>query len=660
MRITELLTKDTIAMDLSASDKNGVIDELVNQLDKAGKLSDVASFKEAIHNRESQSTTGIGEGIAIPHAKVAAVKSPAIAFGKSKEGVDYQSLDMQPAHLFFMIAAPEGGAQTHLDALAKLSGILMDENVRERLIHAESPEKVLQIIDEADDEATKEEEAEAQENESNAVGATAGSTDSDQSDEPYVLAVTACPTGIAHTYMARDALKKQAEKMGVKIKVETNGSSGVKNHLTEQDIERATGIIVAADVHVETDRFNGKNVVEVPVADGIKRPEELINTALDTNRKPFVARGDSARGNKDEKEEKLSPGKAFYKHLMNGVSNMLPLVIAGGILMAIVFLFGANSFDPKSSEHNAFAEQLWNIGKNSAFALIIPVLAGFISRSISDKPGFAAGLVGGMLAISGGSGFIGGIIAGFLAGYLTQGIKYITRKLPQAVEGLKPTLIYPLFSVSITGLLMVYVFNPPAAWLNHLLLNGLNSLSGSNIMLLGLVIGAMMAIDMGGPFNKAAYVFATAALTEGNAAPITAAMIGGMIPPLAIATAMLIFRRKFTKEQRGSIVPNYVMGLSFITEGAIPFAAADPLRVIPSMMVGSGVAGAIALGLGSSIKAPHGGIFVIVGTDFSHILQTLIALVVGTLVSALLYGFLKPKVTDNEIQASQASQAMDE
>lgn len=647
MRITELLTKETIAMDLDASDKSGVITELVNQLDKAGKLSDPVSFKEAIHNRESQSTTGIGEGIAIPHAKVAAVKTPAIAFGKSKEGVDYQSLDMQPAHLFFMIAAPEGGAQTHLDALAKLSGILMDEKIREKLIHAESPEEVLNIIDEADDEATKEEEAEANEN------ATVSTDNSNQdNNEPYVLAVTACPTGIAHTYMARDALKKQAEKMNIKIKVETNGSSGIKNHLTEQDIERATGIIVAADVHVETDRFDGKNVVEVPVADGIKRPEELINTALDTNRKPFVAQGGSKKH--DDNEEKLSPGKAFYKHLMNGVSNMLPLVISGGILMAIVFLFGANSFKPDSSEYNAFAEQLWNIGKNSAFALIIPILAGFIARSIADKPGFAAGLVGGMLAISGGSGFIGGIIAGFLAGYLTQGIKYITRKLPQAIEGLKPTLIYPLLSVSITGLLMVYVFNPPAAWLNHLLLNGLNSLSGSNIMLLGLVIGAMMAIDMGGPFNKAAYVFATAALTEGNAAPITAAMIGGMIPPLAIATAMLIFRRKFTKEQRGSIVPNYVMGLSFITEGAIPFAAADPLRVIPSMMVGSGVAGAIALGLGSSIKAPHGGIFFIIGTDFNHILQTLIALVVGTLVSALIYGFLKPKVTENEIQASQA------
>ena len=653
MRITELLTKETIAMDLSASDKNGVIDELVNQLDSAGKLSDIAQFKEAIHNRESQSTTGIGEGIAIPHAKVAAVKSPAIAFGKSKEGVDYQSLDGQPAHLFFMIAAPEGGAQTHLDALAKLSGILMDDTVRENLLQANSKEEILRIIDDADDEATKEEEKEAQEQETEAQ-TTTGVSANDNANEPYVLAVTACPTGIAHTYMARDALKKQAEKMGVKIKVETNGSSGIKNHLTQQDIERATGIIVAADVHVETDRFDGKNVIEVPVADGIKRPEELINTALDTSRKPFKAHGGQKNTDKDSNDEKLSPGKAFYKHLMNGVSNMLPLVIAGGILMAIVFLFGANSFDPKSPEHNAFAEQLWNIGNKSAFALIIPILAGFISRSIADKPGFAAGLVGGMLAISGGSGFIGGIIAGFLAGYLTQGIKYITRNLPQAVEGLKPTLIYPLLSVTITGLLMIYVFNPPAAWLNNLLLNGLNSLSGSNIMLLGLVIGAMMAIDMGGPFNKAAYVFATAALTEGNAAPITAAMVGGMIPPLAIATAMFIFKRKFTKEQRGSIVPNYVMGLSFITEGAIPFAAADPLRVIPSMMVGSGVAGAIALGLGSRINAPHGGIIVIAATDFSHIIQTIIALIIGTLVSAVLYGLLKPKLTEQEIKASES------
>ncbi|MCD8821644.1 fructose-specific PTS transporter subunit EIIC [Staphylococcus gallinarum] len=644
MRITELLTKDTIAMDLSSNDKNGVIDELVNQLNKAGKLNDVTAFKEAIHNRESQSTTGIGEGIAIPHAKVAAVDTPAIAFGKSKAGVDYQSLDMQPAHLFFMIAAPEGGAQTHLDALAKLSGILMDEDVRKDLLNASSEKEVLNIIDRADDEATEEEEA--------SEAAAASATTSADSNEPYVLAVTACPTGIAHTYMARDALKKQAEKMGVNIKVETNGSGGIKNHLTAEDIERAQGIIVAADVHVETDRFDGKNVIEVPVADGIKRPKELIDMAQDTSRTPFVAKGNSSKS--ETSNEKQSVGKTIYKHLMNGVSNMLPLVIAGGILMAIVFLFGPNSFDPKSSEHNAFAEQLWNIGKNSAFALIIPVLAGYIARSIADKPGFAAGLVGGMLAVSGDSGFIGGILAGFLAGYLTQGIKKVVSGLPQALEGLKPTLIYPVFSVAITGLLMIYVLNPPASWLNNLLLNGLQSLSGTNIMLLGLVIGAMMAIDMGGPFNKAAYVFATAALTEGNAAPITAAMIGGMVPPIAIATAMLIFKKKFTKEQRGSIVPNYVMGLSFITEGAIPFAAADPIRVIPSMMVGSGVAGAIALGLGSSIQAPHGGIFVIVGTDFGHVLQSLIAIVIGSIVAAILYGILKPKLGKEEIRASEA------
>ncbi|MGJ5712725.1 PTS fructose transporter subunit IIABC [Staphylococcus auricularis] len=645
MRITELLTKDTIAMDLTSTNKDGVIDELVNQLNQAGVLNDVAAYKEAIHNRESQSTTGIGEGIAIPHAKVSAVDKPAIAFGKSKAGVDYQSLDMQPAHLFFMIAAPEGGAQTHLDALAKLSGILMDDQVRQALLDATSPEEILNIINQADDEATDEETAEAE--------TTTAPIDA---DEPYVLAVTACPTGIAHTYMAKDSLKKQAEAMGIKIKVETNGSGGVKNRLTSEDIEQATGIIVAADVHVETDRFDGKNVIEVPVADGIKRPEALINQALDTSRQPFVARGDSNQKSAQNSGEKQGAGKTIYKHLMNGVSNMLPLVIAGGILMAIVFLIGPNSFDPKSSQYNEFAAQLWKIGNESAFALIIPILSGFIARSIADKPGFAAGLVGGMLAVAGDSGFLGGLISGFLAGYLTQGIKYSVKWLPQSLEGLKPTLIYPLISVAITGLLMIYVINPPASWLNNLLIDGLNSLSGANIVILGFVIGAMMAIDMGGPFNKAAYVFSTAALTAGNTAPITAAMVGGMVPPIAIATAMIMFRKKFTKEQKGSIAPNYIMGLSFITEGAIPFAAADPLRVIPSMMVGSGIAGAIALGLGSAISAPHGGI-VVIFADFVHVPQTLLAIVIGSIVSAIIYGLLKPRVTNVE---KAASQSMDE
>ncbi|WP_404960575.1 fructose-specific PTS transporter subunit EIIC [Staphylococcus pseudintermedius] len=626
MRITELLTKETIAMDLSATTKDGVIDELAQQLNQAGKLNQLDDYIAAIHKREQQSSTGIGEGIAIPHAKVEAVKTPAIAFGKSKAGVDYDSLDMQPAHLFFMIAAPATGAQTHLDALAKLSSVLMDENVRQALLEADSPEAVLAIINKADDEATDDD-----------TEATAEPVPVDH-DEPYILAVTACTTGIAHTYMARDALKKQAEEMGINIKVETNGASGIKNRLTQEDIERATGVIVAADVHVETNRFNGKNVVQVPVADGIKRPESLINTALDTTRRPFVA--DNRQSTNDE-DEKLSVGKAIYKHLMNGVSNMLPLVIAGGILMAIVFMIGPNAMDPKSFEYNAFAETLWNIGNKSAFALIIPILAGYIARSIADKPGFAAGLVGGMLAVSGGSGFLGGIIAGFLAGYLTQGIKKVTKNFPQMLEGLKPTLIYPIVSVTVTGLLMIYVFNTPAAWLNNALISGLNNLSGSNVVILGIVLGAMMAIDMGGPFNKAAYVFSTAALTSGNAAPITAAMVGGMVPPIALAIAMMIFRSKFTKEQRGSIIPNFVMGASFITEGAIPFAAADPLRVIPSMMIGSGVAGGLALLFGSNINAPHGGLVVIIGTDPSHALLTLLAILIGAVVGAVIYGMIK-------------------
>ncbi|WP_462130106.1 fructose-specific PTS transporter subunit EIIC [Staphylococcus pseudintermedius] len=626
MRITELLTKETIAMDLSATTKDGVIDQLAQQLNQAGKLNQLDDYIAAIHKREQQSSTGIGEGIAIPHAKVEAVKTPAIAFGKSKAGVDYDSLDMQPAHLFFMIAAPATGAQTHLDALAKLSSVLMDENVRQALLEADSTEAVLAIINKADDEATDDD-----------TEAAAEPVPVDH-NEPYILAVTACTTGIAHTYMARDALKKQAEEMGINIKVETNGASGIKNRLTQEDIERATGVIVAADVHVETNRFNGKNVVQVPVADGIKRPESLINTALDTTRRPFVA---DNRQNTNDEDEKLSVGKAIYKHLMNGVSNMLPLVIAGGILMAIVFMIGPNAMDPKSSEYNAFAETLWNIGNKSAFALIIPILAGYIARSIADKPGFAAGLVGGMLAVSGDSGFLGGIIAGFLAGYLTQGIKKATQNFPQMLEGLKPTLIYPIVSVTVTGLLMIYVFNTPAAWLNNALISGLNNLSGSNVVILGIVLGAMMAIDMGGPFNKAAYVFSNAALTAGNVAPITAAMVGGMVPPIALAIAMMIFRSKFTKEQRGSIIPNFVMGASFITEGAIPFAAADPLRVIPSMMIGSGVAGGLALLFGSNINAPHGGLVVIIGTDPSHALLTLLAILIGAVVGAVIYGMIK-------------------
>lgn len=622
MRITDLLTFDTMAMDLQATTKDGVIDELVETLSTAGILSDKTSFKEAIHAREAQSTTGVGEGIAIPHAKSDAVKKPAIAFGKAIDGIEYESLDGQPARLFFMIAAPAGGAQTHLEALAKLSGILMNEEVRTELLHATTKEEVIETIN-LHDEIEKDEEV---------ILAPTG----DASDEQLVLAVTACPTGIAHTYMAADALKNQAVKMGVPIKVETNGSGGVKNKLTDEEIKNATGIIVAADVNVETSRFHGKNVVTVPVADGIKRPEELINMALDTSRPAYVAKNEKvASGTTAEK-------KGVYKHLMNGVSNMLPFVIAGGILIALSFFWGIHSADPKSEEYNAFAAMLMFIGGDNAFKLMVPVLAGFIAISIADRPGFAPGMVGGMMAVAGGSGFLGGLIAGFLAGYLMIGIKRAFNWLPQALDGIKPTLIYPVLGVLITGLAMAYVINPPAKFLNEAMTNGLNGLSGTNAILLGLVLGGMMAIDMGGPFNKAAYTFGLAAFESGHYAPITAAMIGGMVPPLALALSMILFKKKYTKTQRGSIVSNAVMGASFITEGAIPFAAADPLRVIPSMIAGSATAGALAMAFGCSISAPHGGIFV-VGLDKAHWPMFLLALIIGVVVSAVIYGVIKKR-----------------
>ncbi|WJP98263.1 PTS fructose transporter subunit IIABC [Macrococcus bovicus] len=633
MRITELLTQSTIAMDLNAATKNTVIDELVETLWQAGKLNDKEAYREAIHAREAQSTTGIGEGIAIPHAKTDAVKVPAIAFGKSKPGVDYESLDGTPAHLFFMIAAPAGGAQTHLDALAKLSGILMNEEVRAQLLNANSKEEVLAIIDQNDESAAEVEEVVA--------------TPAPAADDNLILAVTACPTGIAHTYMAADSLKNKAAKMGVPIKVETNGSGGVKNKLTEDEIRRAKGIIVAADVNVDTARFDGKNVVMVPVADGIKRPEELINMAQDDSRPKFVASNKARTTDSGEK-------KGFYKHLMSGVSNMLPFVIAGGILIALSFFWGIKSSDPTNAQYNEFAAALNTIGGGKgAFGLMIPILAGFIALSIADRPALAPGMVGGLMAVQGGSGFLGGLIAGFLAGYLVKGLKALFSVLPPALEGIKPTLLYPVLGVGLTGLIMYYLINPPAKWLNDLLTTTLNNMNGTNIILLGLVLGGMMAIDMGGPFNKAAYAFGLAAIDAGNYAPITAAMIGGMVPPLAIALAMIIFRRKFTKVQRGSTVSNAVMGASFITEGAIPFAAADPLRVIPSMIAGSATAGALAMAFGCRVPAPHGGMFVI-WLDKTHWPMFLLALAIGTIVSALIYGFIKPKLTEEERQAEMA------
>lgn len=623
MRITELLTKDTINMNVRASSKDAVITELVDGLFGAGKISEKDGFEAAIHRRESQSTTGVGDGIAIPHAQTTEVLEPAIMFGRSQEGIDYDSMDAQPAYLFFMIAAPEGQATTHLDALAKLSTILMNDDARKQLMNASSKEEIIETIDAFDESEATEEEVSA------------------PSDRPYIVGVTACPTGIAHTYMAADALKKKAAELGYDIKVETNGSAGVKNALTNEDIARAAGVVVAADTNVQMARFDGKNVVESPVADGIKRPAELLNQALDTGRSPYRA---SKSKQELEEGEQSSKGKSsIYKHLMNGVSNMLPFVVAGGILIAISFMFGIHSADPESVEYSPIAEMINFIG-NNAFQLMIPILAGFIAMSIADRPGLAPGMIGGLMASTMGSGFLGGLIAGFLAGYLMVGIKRVMENLPQALEGLKPVLLYPLVGVFLTGVIMYYIVDPPASALNEWMNTTLSNMSGTNIVLLGAIVGGMMAIDMGGPINKAAYAFGIAALSANNPEPITAAMIGGMVPPLAIAVATLVFRNKFTEVERSSGPTNVIMGASFITEGAIPFAAADPLRVIPSMVVGSATAGALAMAFSTSINAPHGGLFVAL-TIGEGKLMFLVSLLIGTAIAALMLGLLKKRIT---------------
>lgn len=626
MRITELLTTETINMNVKASDKDSIIRELTEGLYNADRITDKDKFEAAIHKRESQSTTGVGDGIAIPHAQTAEVKQPAIMFGRSTDGIEYESMDGQPAFLFFMIAAPDGEATTHLDALAKLSTILMNGEARDKLMEAKDEEEIIQTIDFYDESEPTEEELSPK-----------------PSDNRFIVAVTACPTGIAHTYMAADAIKKKAGELGFDIKVETNGSAGVKNALTSDDIERAAGVIIAADTNVEMTRFDGKNVVEAPVADGIKRPEELIDQSLDSDRPAYSSGG---KKQKSDDQESDSKGKsAIYKHLMNGVSNMLPFVVAGGILIAISFMFGIQSADPSHPDYNPIAEMIKFIGDN-AFELMIPILAGFIAMSIADRPGLAPGMVGGLMASVMGSGFLGGLIAGFLAGYLMVGIKKLLESLPQVLEGLKPVLLYPLLGVFLTGVIMYYIVDPPATALNEWMNTTLGNMSGGNIVLLGAIVGGMMAVDMGGPINKAAYAFGIAALSAGNPEPITAAMIGGMVPPLAIAFATMVFRNRFTKVERSSGPTNLIMGASFITEGAIPFAAADPIRVIPSMIVGSTTAGALAMAFSTSINAPHGGLFVAL-TIGEGKLMFLVALLVGTLVSGLLLALLKKPISSN-------------
>ncbi|MFC0525588.1 fructose-specific PTS transporter subunit EIIC [Pontibacillus salicampi] len=636
MKITELLRKDTMILQLEAETKPEIIDELVNKLDEAGRLNDKEAFKEAILERENQSTTGIGEGVAIPHAKSAAVKEPAIAFARSQQGADYESLDGQPTHLFFMIAASEGANQAHLETLSSLSSLLMDSAFREKLLQAESREEMLNLIDQKEADNQEEEE---------------DNTDEASSDNEgdYIIAVTACPTGIAHTYMAADKLKETAKEMGVTIKVETNGSSGVKNSLTQEDIDRAKGVIVAADIEVPTDRFKGKHVIQVPVAKGIYEPKQLIENAVNQNAPIYEGGGQSSSS------EGGNEKTGIYKHLMNGVSNMLPFVVGGGILIAISFLFGINAADPDHEQYNRFAEMLMTIGGGKAFYLLVPVLAGFIAQSIAGRPGLAPGMVAGLIATTtgaadGGSGFLGGLIAGFLAGYIMLLIIKVLEILPQVLDGLKPVLLYPVFGIFTTGMIMLWG-NPFLVSIYTGLQNWLNSLGSAGIIV-GLIVGGMMAVDMGGPVNKAAYTFGIAMIDAGNYAPIAAAMAGGMVPPLGMAIATTIFKNKFTKQEKETGKTAYAMGATFITEGVIPFAAADPARVIPASVIGSSLAGGLVYLFGLDLYAPHGGFLVLfagaVKSDGMNLLASgslYVAIVlISSLITAFIAGFLKKPI----------------
>lgn len=627
MNITDLLKKDTIQLNLRSRSKAEVIEELVDVLDRAGKLSDRNGYRDAILAREAQSTTGLGEGIAIPHAKTKAVKQPAIAFGRS-EGIDYEALDGQDSRLFFMIAAGEHANNEHLETLSKLSVFLMDPAFQERLYAATSEDDVIRAIEEKE-----------------AAEATPAASKPVQADAPYILAVTACPTGIAHTYMAADSLKQKAEAMGVDIKVETNGSTGVKNELTAADIAKATAIIVAADKAVEMDRFAGKHVIEVPVAQGIRKPEELINRAVKQDAPVYRGTGSSG-GTKEQRT-------GIYKHLMSGVSAMLPLVVAGGLLIALSFFWGINSANPDDPSFNEFAAQLNTIG-GAAFSFLVPILAGFIAMSIADRPGLAPGLVAGLLASQGGAGFLGGLIAGFLAGYVVLFLVKALSKLPASLEGIKPVLLYPLLGSFISGMIMLLVVNKPIAAFMTWLMDVMNSMSGANAVLLGVIVGGMMAVDMGGPINKTAYVFGTAALTAGNQEIMAAVMAGGMVPPLLVAFASTVFARpKFSKQEREAGKTAYIMGASFITEAAIPFAAADPIRVLPSAILGSAIAGGLSAFFAIQLPAPHGGVFVFpllegAGNVVMSMGLYALAILAGALIGALLLSFLKKPLTDTQ------------
>lgn len=622
MKVIDLLRKDIMIMDLQAREKESVIDEMIKSLEANGLVSDFESFKEAILKREAQTSTGLGDGIAMPHARHAAVKEPTVLFAKSETGVDFEALDGQPTYLFFMIAVPDGANDTHLQTLAALSRQLIDPEFVGKLKQADTPDEVQALFSEADAEEPKE-KAETE---------TSGEEVSAEGDKPFVVAVTACPTGIAHTYMAEDALKQKASEMNIDIRVETNGSDGAKNKLTDEEIEQADAVIVVASKQVEMDRFDGKPLLDRPVSDGISKAEELLTKAINKDAPIFKATNDRK---KDEGDTTKSSGSSvwnkIYKDLMNGISHMLPFVVGGGILLALSFLLERIVGD--ESQLFLFLNE---VGAN-AFDFLIPIFAGFIALSIADRPGLMPGVVGGLMAVQSDAGFIGGLVAGFLAGYTIVFLKRAFQGLPKSLDGLKTILFYPVAGLFITGLLMYFIVGPIFSTINTAMLDFLQNLGTGNAVILGALLGGMMAIDMGGPFNKAAYAFSIGIFSDtGDGSLMAAVMVGGMVPPLAIALASTFFKNKFSEREQESGLTNYVMGLSFITEGAIPFAAADPLRVIGSSVLGAAIAGGLTQLWDSAIPAPHGGIFVVPLAE--NPLLFLLALLIGTVISAIVLG----------------------
>lgn len=642
MTIRDLLAAESINLNGTPAGKTEALNQCIDLMAKSGKISDVEKYRKGVFAREEEGTTGIGMGIAIPHCKSDAVTKAGLAAMVVKDGVDFESLDGTPAKIIFLIAAPNTEDNVHLQVLSKLSVMLMDEQFTNSLINAGSVDEFLNIIDSA--EKAKDEKEAAKE-------AKAKEPVEVKKDDVFIVAVTACPTGIAHTYMAAEAIEKKAKELGYQVKVETRGSGGAKNVLTDDEIAKAAGVIVACDTNVPTDRFDGKKVIECQVSDGINKAEELIKRIASGDAPVFKASG-KKEASHSSVGGKESVGHQIYKHLMNGVSHMLPFVVGGGILIAIAFLIDGFSVDLNSLP----ADQRANFGTitqaaalfkgigGTAFGFMLPILAGFIAMSIADRPGLAVGFVGGSIAANGTSGFLGALVAGFVAGYIVLLLKKVFSKLPESLDGMKPVLLYPLLGIFLVGVIMQFVVEPPIGALNTAINNGLNGLNGASAVVLGVLLGGMMSVDMGGPVNKAAYVFGTASIAAGNYNIMAAVMIGGMVPPIAIALATIFFKNKFTAEERKAGPINFIMGLSFITEGAIPFAASDPLHVLPACVVGSAVAGGLSMAFGCTLMAPHGGIFVV--PTIGNPLMYLVALVIGSFIACGLLGLLKKKVSE--------------